>query len=99
MKTWWKEIRAVGLWDWVWFVWFLGRDEFSRKLDVYNYSFDAAGSNKCYKDRQRAHRIDLVLMELNTKRDLETVNLDRVKQLMREHNAETIKSIAELNKK
>lgn len=53
-----REIRAVGLIDWLWFVVWLKRDEFSHKLDLSRYYPDL---DKLVIDRNRAHEIaDLI---------------------------------------
>ena len=60
---WFKEIKAVGLKDWLWFVLYLKRDEFSPKLDM-KYHLDGSGTNlgelayKLICNRGRAHRIE-----------------------------------------
>lgn len=53
-----KEVQAVGLTDWFWFVIWLKRDEFSYKLDLYRYYPDL---DRLVRDRKRAHRIDAAL--------------------------------------
>lgn len=55
IKKWIQEIRKVGIVDWVWFVIWLRRDEFSEKLDIFKYYPDM---EKLMRDRDRAHRID-----------------------------------------
>lgn len=63
LLVWFKEIRAVGFIDWLWFVMWLKRDEFSRKLDL--FMFD--DPKECVKQRNRAHHIDCSLYDLNKK--------------------------------
>jgi hypothetical protein len=48
-----REIKAVGIRDWLWFVIYMRRDEFHRRLD---------GRNTMAK-RNRAHRVDMKLQE------------------------------------
>ena len=55
-----KEIRKVGLIDWLWFVIVLRRDEFSHKLDI-KVSGKAPDLTRLVRDRDRAHRIDFVI--------------------------------------
>lgn len=55
MKKWWKEIKKVGFYDWCWFVVYLRRDEFSKKLNYKKYYPDI---ERLCRDRDRAHRID-----------------------------------------
>lgn len=40
--NWLREIRAVGISDWLWFVVWLRRDEYSRRLDLSRYYPDMA---------------------------------------------------------
>lgn len=61
MFRWITEIRAVGIIDWVWFVFWLGRDEFNPKLDLWYNFHSGVTVDKMYKDRKRAHRIDMAL--------------------------------------
>mgnify|MGYP001022115493 CR=1 FL=1 len=53
---WLREIRKVGLRDWLWFVVWIRRDEFSRKLDLNRYYPDM---KRLVRDRNRAHRLDM----------------------------------------
>jgi hypothetical protein len=65
---WLKEIRKVGFADWFWFVFILKRNEFSHKLCILRYvnsGNDKIGMARLMRDRNRAHRIDLALTELN----------------------------------
>ena len=55
-----REIRKVGLRDWLWFVVFMRRDEFHPRLNRINYPRGREGS-RCVRDRDRAHRIDKAL--------------------------------------
>lgn len=57
---WIKEVKSIGLKDWLWFVVYLRRDEFSRKLDLNRYYPDMDRLNR---DRKRAHDIDGKLNE------------------------------------
>ena len=59
-----KEIRAVGIWDWCWFVLRLRRDEFHPSLDRIKIVDDRYLIEERQHRRQRAHRIDMVLMDL-----------------------------------
>lgn len=61
---WYREIRRVGLRDWLWFVVGLRRDEFHPKLNRVHFPMDRAGSLLCMRARDRAHNIDLALTEL-----------------------------------
>jgi len=57
-----REIRAVGLLDWLWFVVWLKRNEFSRKLDM---SFNGRIPNYHSGQRKRAHKIDMAIEDVN----------------------------------
>lgn len=57
---WLREIRLVGLRDWIWFVVWLRRDEFSRKLDILRYYPDM---KRLVRDRNRAHLLDMEIGE------------------------------------
>lgn len=57
-----REIKAVGLRDWLWFVFVIRRDEFHKSLVLIRYSL--ANLDKCYDKRHRAHIIDMKLSEL-----------------------------------
>jgi hypothetical protein len=48
-----EEIKAVGILDWIWFTFWLKRDEFSHRLWLSRYYPDV---NKLAKER--AHQID-----------------------------------------
>ncbi len=61
LRKWIKEIQLVGIKDWFWFVVLLKRNEFHQKLDVLNYPLTDEGFIMCARDRDRAHRIDLLL--------------------------------------
>ena len=61
-----KEIKAVGLWDWLWFCVYLRRNEFSPKLGIRRYFYryyrgygydDYTWLKKLSSDRNRAHEI------------------------------------------
>ena len=54
-----KEIKTVGLWNWLWFVFYLRRNEFSPKLE----RAGVVNLDTLYK-RRRAHNIDLQLSHL-----------------------------------
>lgn len=60
MRKWWREIMAVGLKDWLWFVVRLRRNEFHRSLDMRPKDLDDGFSNLMQR-RQRAHDIDIKL--------------------------------------
>lgn len=51
---WLHEIRLVGLLDWVWFVVWLRRNEFSNRLCLSRYYPDL---DRLLRDRNRAHAI------------------------------------------
>lgn len=51
---WLHEIRLVGLLDWVWFVVWLRRNEFSNRLCLSRYYPDL---DRLVRDRNRAHVI------------------------------------------
>jgi hypothetical protein len=55
---WLREIYCVGFKDWCWFVIYLRRNEFSRKLDVDCMS-------RRMELRMRAHAIDILLEDIN----------------------------------
>jgi len=64
-----REIKAVGIKDWLWFVVWLERDEFDSSL--YSNPFVAESHrdrklriDKLVKDRERAHRISMKLEEV-----------------------------------
>lgn len=59
-----KEIRTVGFLDWIWFVIWLERDEFSHHLSFYNYH-KRGKMHLLVRDRSRAHCIDNRLAGLN----------------------------------
>ena len=67
---WIKEIKAVGLRDWFWFVVILQRDEFHYKLGAAYYSKTPIFSDSYFdmkgliRAREKAHRIDLILKDL-----------------------------------
>lgn len=50
-----KEIKAIGFFNWIWFVVWLKRNEFSKHLDLENYYPDL---DSLWKDRKKAHEID-----------------------------------------
>lgn len=56
MKNWLCEIRKVGIWDWLWFVVWLGRNEFSPKLDLERYY--PHDLDQMVKDRDKACKLD-----------------------------------------
>ena len=55
VMKWLREIRKVGLRDWLWFVVWLHRNEFSPKLGIERYW---GRMYECIRDRDRAHRLD-----------------------------------------
>lgn len=61
IAKWYREIRKVGLVDWGWFVLWINRDEFHRRLDmtIDNY----LKPEQLVYMRNRAHRIDKMLSE------------------------------------
>ena len=69
---WLREIRKVGLRDWLWFVVWIRRDEFSRKLDLNRYYPDM---ERLVRDRNRAHRLD---MEIGAQRKNHPERSDRL---------------------
>jgi hypothetical protein len=70
-----KEIKIVGLKDWLWFNIVLNRDEFHRSLDIIKYilyikiggyTIDIHHENiKLLERRTKAHNIDVKLREYN----------------------------------
>ena len=67
MNNWKKEIKEVGFKDWFWFVFVLGRDEFSHRLDLIKYMSKGRSLTKLVYDRNRAHRIDYQIGKETTK--------------------------------
>lgn len=70
MPRWFKEIRKVGLRDWLWFVVLLRRNEFHRRLDlsVAYYRCSTLEEQSEYLKqlslaRRRAHRVDMALSD------------------------------------
>jgi hypothetical protein len=64
---WFKEIKAVGLFNWLWFVVYLRRDEFSQKLGLIKYANRYGlhdGLMKMTVDRELAHQIDMKLADI-----------------------------------
>jgi hypothetical protein len=59
-----KEIKAVGLKNWLWFVFILKRNEFHPKLDTYHFSLKDIESGKVIKLRKLAHEIDEKISEI-----------------------------------
>jgi len=60
-----KEIKAVGLPNWIWFVVYLKRDEFSENLRLSKYAFKSKNWNyKLAKDRKLAHEIEEKLSKI-----------------------------------
>lgn len=64
---WLKEIEAVGLRDWLWFVFKLRRNEFHSSLDVWNWR---GTPRELMRARQRAHNIDDVLTHVQFKHEI-----------------------------
>ena len=60
---WFREIRVVGFQDWFWFVCILRRNEFSGRLDAYRYI--GKPRENIFRDRERAHRIDVTLSDIH----------------------------------
>ena len=63
-----RELRAVGIRDWVWFVLYLRRNEFSSKLNII-YWIDKGVDlpkvlHKVTQVRARAHKIDMKLKDI-----------------------------------
>ncbi len=56
-----KEIKKVGLKDWLWFVVWLKRDEFSQKLSASSYTRHDDKIKLILRDRIRAHNIQMAL--------------------------------------
>jgi len=56
-----REIKLVGFVDWVWFVFYLKRDEFSNKLDLNRYY---PNLEKLIIDRNRAHAVDSAISKM-----------------------------------
>jgi hypothetical protein len=61
LKKWFREILAVGIKDWFWFVVLLRRNEFHRRLDRDYFNGSAV---ELIRARQRAHDIDNKLSEI-----------------------------------
>jgi len=65
---WAKEIKTVGITNWIWFVLILKRNEFSTKLGVRHYwswtSDNINWKEKLLKDRKKAHEIDRALEDI-----------------------------------
>ena len=65
------EVVSVGFVDWIWFVIQLRRNEFSPQLNLgkffHNLKFDEKEFEKVYRLRDRAHRIDMRFMEIESK--------------------------------
>ena len=62
-----KEIRAVGIKDWLWFVIYLRRNEFSPKLSlgIYWKKYGSTNyTNNILKDRELSHEIDIKLEDV-----------------------------------
>jgi len=60
-----KEIKAVGFKDWCWFTFYLQRNEFNRKLDMFAYFFTHNRSLKgLEEERERAHKIDMKIRDI-----------------------------------
>lgn len=66
VKRWFREITVVGLRDWLWFVVWLGRDEFHPSLNRF-HSTGLKGVCERERRRHKAHEIDLVLSDLEGK--------------------------------
>lgn len=64
-RKWWREIQTVGLKDWWWFVVYLKRNEFSRKLSLSDDLCHQDGWRKLQRERQRAHEIDMKLEDIS----------------------------------
>lgn len=68
IKHWYLEIQTVGFRNWLWFVWYLDRNEFSHKLGLERYKFFGGYGYDTYKllrDRSRANDIDNALSDIN----------------------------------
>lgn len=68
-----REIKAVGLRNWLWFVVWLERDEFDTSLYsthsvVESHRDKKIRIDKLVKDRQRAHEISIKLDEVRNAR-------------------------------
>jgi len=61
-----KEINAIGIKDWIWFVIYLKRDEFSPKLEIDHYYPDKLSF--LIKDRNKAHKLDMQLQDIKYNR-------------------------------
>jgi len=62
---WLREIRAVGILNWLWFVVYLKRDDCSPKLDIMRYY---PNMDRLNRDRRMAHDIDNSLNSLRRSR-------------------------------
>ena len=58
---WLREVKTVGILNWLWFVVYLKRDDCSPKLDIMRYYPDMDSLNR---DRRLAHNIDCALSDL-----------------------------------
>lgn len=58
MRNWLREIKLVGIKDWIWWVFVIERDEFSLTHDNYH---GVGGVDKLLDDKRRAHRIEETL--------------------------------------
>lgn len=74
MRRIWKEIKAVGLRDWLWFVVRLRRNEFHPSLNRWRYD-GRKGAEDIARRRERAHRIDLALADVRWQPDSYTYDL------------------------
>ena len=66
MMKWIKEIRQIGIINWLWFVVYLRRDDCSDKLDLFKY-YDRYGDSylePLMSDRDKAHRIEMELRDI-----------------------------------
>ena len=64
---WIDEIKEVGFSDWIWFVYWIKRDEFHPRLYLGNYFYHKdlpSAQSHCASDRRRAHLIDMKLTDM-----------------------------------
>ena len=65
------EIKSIGIIDWIWFVIKLKRNEFSPQLNLikffHNTEFNEKEFEKIYMLRNKAHRIDMEFVEIESK--------------------------------
>ena len=79
-KKWFREIKLIGIKDWLWFVVYLKRNKFSPRIGLctyylneknFKYNKETGEKYFCVNDlirkRERAHDIDAKLSKLKTR--------------------------------